>query len=120
MAKRSARISLSQLVDGPEASPAPAEPERIEPAAAPASSAEPEIVDALARSPSKLEQVAGVVPFVIHISPEDKRRLRILAAETGLKFQDIGIEGISMFLRARGLPGLERVKASVPDGRKKR
>ena len=122
MSKSPGRIKLSAFVPGPETVPAVAAPPQAAPIAPaappPAAPVEPDAP--LMRAPSKLERTVGVTPFVTFLSPKDKRRLKILAAETGLSFQDIGIEALSMFLRARGLPPLERVKASVPDGRKKR
>ena len=117
MTKRPGRRSLADYIDGPESAPPapPAAPNAPEPAAP----AEPEPVDVLGRAPAKLAQATGLTQFVFHLSVADKRRLKVLCAETGLSFQTIGIEGVNMFLKARGLPGLERVNASVPPGRKK-
>lgn len=113
MTKRPGRISLSDFVDGPDEAP----PVPTPPAETPAG---PAIVEVSSHAPSKLAQAAGIEAFVFHLSTADKRRMRIVAAETGLKLQDIGVEALNMWLAARGLPPLERVKANVPDGRKRR
>lgn len=105
--KRKTGISFDDLV-GPPDDTAPAAP------ATPSTSTEVTGGGGF----SEGETVREIVPLTIHITPEDRMRLKILSAQTGLSLQKIGLEAFSLFLAAKGLPGLERVNASVPDGRK--
>lgn len=114
MTKRPFGLALTELLGGPEDEPAaPAKapgPERPAPAAA----------QAQEREPSQGERNLGIVPLTIHVSPADRRRLRMLSIETGISVQQLGISAWSMLLESRGLKPMEPTKASVPDGRRKR
>lgn len=69
---------------------------------------------------SELERQAGVVPLTIHVTPEDRRRIRHLVAETGISAQQLGLAAWSLLLASRGLPPMAPTKANVPDGRRKK
>ena len=84
---------------------------------APAPAAPPEPASAVQRT---VERPLDIVPVTIQVTPEDRKRLRQLALDSGRSLQSLGIEAWSLLLESRGLSPLAPTKANVPDGRRRK
>ena len=106
--KALAKSKAAEVVTGEPAAP---------PATAPAPAAPPEPASAVQRT---VERPLDIVPVTIQVTPEDRKRLRQLALDSGRSLQSLGIEAWSLLLESRGLSPLAPTKANVPDGRRRK
>lgn len=102
-----AKSKAVEVVTGEPAAP---------PSTEPAPAAPPEPASAAQRT---VERPLDIVPVTIQVTPEDRKRLRQLALDSGRSLQSLGIEAWSLLLESRGLSPLAPTKANVPDGRRK-